>query len=283
MWDYPAALGCAGGPADASAQYSPAIVDPPEGSDVIDEWRFYYGLAQRMGLQLSIGGQMFTTITPQPLDMVVPPTADEVLEMVCQGSRVPLAEVKRHPRGAEFPEPAVVVAEKDPGWTGRLELGNADMMSDLAAYGARQPGDVAADVPTTGQLRMICRRMTHVRNSSCNDLATNKGRSYNPAFMHSEDLARLGLQPGDVVRISSARSEILGIADVDDTLRPGLLSMAHSFGAGPERDDEFREIGSNTSRLLFDDRDVERYTGQPVMSNILVDVTRVAEPAPVPA
>ena len=26
-------------------QYTPAIVDPPDGSDLIQEWEFYYGLA----------------------------------------------------------------------------------------------------------------------------------------------------------------------------------------------------------------------------------------------
>ena len=36
------------------AQYSPAIVDPPTGSDVIEDWEVFYGLARRMGLGLSL-------------------------------------------------------------------------------------------------------------------------------------------------------------------------------------------------------------------------------------
>ncbi len=36
------------------AQYSPAIAAPPPGADVIEEWEFFYGLAQRMGLPLSL-------------------------------------------------------------------------------------------------------------------------------------------------------------------------------------------------------------------------------------
>lgn len=35
------------------AQYSPAVADPPEGSDVIEEWEFFYGLSKRMGFQLN--------------------------------------------------------------------------------------------------------------------------------------------------------------------------------------------------------------------------------------
>jgi anaerobic selenocysteine-containing dehydrogenase len=50
LWFYGVGLGY---PAPY-AQYAPRLVDPPEGSDVIEEWEFFYGLAQRMGLQLSL-------------------------------------------------------------------------------------------------------------------------------------------------------------------------------------------------------------------------------------
>ena len=36
------------------AQYTPAIVDPPAGSDVLEEWEFFYGLARRMGFPLRL-------------------------------------------------------------------------------------------------------------------------------------------------------------------------------------------------------------------------------------
>ena len=37
----------------AYAQYSPRIVDPPPGSDLIEEWQFFHGLAKRLDLDLS--------------------------------------------------------------------------------------------------------------------------------------------------------------------------------------------------------------------------------------
>ncbi len=43
------------------------LVDPPEGSEVIEEWEFFYGLAQRLGLQLKVGrrrGLAWTTSRP---------------------------------------------------------------------------------------------------------------------------------------------------------------------------------------------------------------------------
>jgi hypothetical protein len=69
--------------------------------------------------------------------------------------------------------------------------------------------------------------------------------------------------------------QILGIVEQESSFRPGLLSMSHGYGAGPGRDDELRAIGSSTSRFseLNDNR--ERYSGQPRMSGIPVNIREV--------
>ena len=41
------------GQVDAYGQYSPALVDPPPDSDLIEEWQFFYRLARSMGLALT--------------------------------------------------------------------------------------------------------------------------------------------------------------------------------------------------------------------------------------
>jgi hypothetical protein len=51
--------------------------------------------------------------------------------------------------------------------------------------------------------------------------------------------------------------------------------MSHCFGGSPEQDDQLREIGSSTSRLLSVDLVYDRYSGQPLMSNIPVQIRRV--------
>ncbi len=116
----------------------------------------------------------------------------------------------------------------------------------------------------------------NVLNSTGIDIgAQNRGQTFNAAYLHPEDLDALGLRVGDVVRIRSPRAEIRGVVDTDASLRRGLVSMAHSWGAGPDRDAEVREIGGNTGRLSAVDEDYERYTGLPRMSNIPVAVSRV--------
>ena len=87
------------GPAESYAQYTPAIVDAPEGSDVIEEWEFFYGLASRLGLQMEFSSSMFFSIEPWRFDMGHKPTTVELLEVMAADGRVPLDEVKRYPHG----------------------------------------------------------------------------------------------------------------------------------------------------------------------------------------
>ena len=50
-----------------------------------------------------------------------------------------LEEIRAHPHGAFFPEPAVVVLAKQEGWEGRLDVGNSEMLTDLATYWSDAP------------------------------------------------------------------------------------------------------------------------------------------------
>ena len=123
--------------------------------------------------------------------------------------------------------------------------------------------------------RLISRRLMTAYNSSGRDLPRLRRKyRYNPAFMNPADLERLGLGAGDLVEIASDHSAIFGIVEPDPTVREGLVSMSHAFGDVPEHDGEVREIGSTTGRLTPVDRDYDRFTGLPRMSNIPVRVSR---------
>ncbi len=260
------------------AQYTPALVEPPAGSDVIEEWEFFYGLARRMGLPLKLypvrpeTGVQRERCDAIDVDMAHQPTTDALLEQLVANARVPLAEVKRHPHGARFDEPAILVAEGAPDAAARLDVGNADMLRELvrvAAEGAR-PAEVAGR-----PYRLVSRRLPNVYNSSGRDIdALTRGRPYNPAFLHPDDLADLGLAEGDAIRIVSDRASILGVATAAPELRRGVLSMAHGFGDAPERDGEHRRIGSTTGRLVDNEREYDPYTGIPRMSAIPVSIER---------
>jgi anaerobic selenocysteine-containing dehydrogenase len=99
-----------------------------------------------------------------------------------------------------------------------------------------------------------------------------RGRSYNPAFMHPDDLAHLGVAAGDLVAISSAYATITGVAEADADLRPGVVSMSHGFGGIPDEDEDPRVDGANTNRLVRTDVEFDRYTGIPRMGALPVAV-----------
>ena len=80
------------------AQYQPQLIEPPAGSDVLEDWRIFYELGRRMGYPLAFRGQ--------PFDMSTPPTTDGLLSQFVARSRVPLEEIKRHPHVRCSPTPS---------------------------------------------------------------------------------------------------------------------------------------------------------------------------------
>jgi anaerobic selenocysteine-containing dehydrogenase len=265
------------GPDVAYGHYTPAIIEPPAGSDVVDEWAFFYGLARRLEVGLDL-----TPYLPGSgrvdgvLDMTVLPTSDELIEIMARGSRIPLDEVKEHPNGGVFTDPPDFVLPGDPASTDRLDVANETMMRDLAQI--LTSGEQRIGAMDEFPFRIIGRRVQRTFNSSQNFAATNRGRGYNPAYMHPGDLEDLDLKPGDGVEITSHVASIRGVVDADPTVRRGLISMSHCFGDAPDRDHEFRQIGSPTNRLLDSEEFTDPYIGMPRIGAMPVKVRRLDEP-----
>ncbi|HYH49876.1 MAG TPA: molybdopterin dinucleotide binding domain-containing protein, partial [Acidimicrobiia bacterium] len=251
------------------AQYTPALVEPPAGSDVIDPWRLLYRLAQRMKVQLQVFpgvGEFLPGGEPTELDMAEDPDDEAMFDIIHAGSRIPLDEVRREP-GRIYPDPPVVVAPKDPDWPCRLDVGNTSMMADLAAEATRPADSDSEDFP----FRLTSRRMMHVYNTPSIVMPANRPR-HNPAFLHSRDLEQLGIAEGDLIEISSTRSTIVAVAGRDDSVRRGVVSMSHGFGDAFDPDADVRAVGSNTGRLVANDDVYDPYSGQPRVSAVPVSI-----------
>lgn len=262
------------------AQYCDPLVAPPEGSDVIEDWELFHGMAGRLGLDLTVksfahidprkGKERGTTFRPGDR-----PPSDDVWSAILRDSPVPFDQVKAlGSRGHVFERQRLVVQDKPPGWTGRVQVGDPVMMGELADIAGAAPG--ADDFA----FKVISRRMNDVLNSAWHEHGPLQRRySHNPAFMAPADAARLGLATGDVIALASARAEILGVVEVDDTVREGCIAMTHAWGANPDEDDDPFAVGGNTGRLTSVDADYDPYTGIPRMSAIPVNVRRVARAA----
>ncbi|CAN5801823.1 MAG: molybdopterin-containing oxidoreductase family protein [Ilumatobacteraceae bacterium] len=268
IWGYGAATT---GYPEPYAQFAPAIVDPPEGSDVVEEWELFYALGQRMGLTLKVAGV--------ELDMERKPTTDDLHQLMTRRGRIPLDEVKRYPSGHVFEDPSIVVQSKEDGWPHRLQVGAPSMLGELVDVAAEPVLDHAGyRADEVFAYRLVSRRMLDVYNSSGRDIPhlVRKFR-YNPAFMNPADLDAEGLAAGDIIEIDSGHAQILGVVEAAPDVAPGVISMAHAFGDAPKHDPDVRTIGSNTGRLSSTDRDYDPISGIPVMSAIPVNVRRSDE------
>lgn len=260
----------------AYAQYSPRIVDPPLGADVVEEWEFFYDMARHIGLELTYVAFFGTAkyvespMAMMTLDKNNKPSTEDIYDAICSQSRIPLEEVKSFPHGKVF-EGDVMVAEKDPDCDAKLELANDFMMQQLAEV-FTQDYQAQRNTPQY-PFRYIPRRHNNFMNSAGRSIKKLTGdKPWNPLWMHPNDLQTLGINEGDYVELATAHDAIPAIVEADATLLPGVVAMAHAFGGLVEEDHRYRELGSNTGRLIRTEVDYDPITGMPHMGNIPVAI-----------
>lgn len=260
----------------AYAQYSPAVADPPHGSDLIEEWDFFYQMADHLGHELYYACAFgFSRYQEAPYEVMTvsrteKPVTDDFYATICTNSRIPLEEVKRYPHGHIF-DVDVRVAPRDADCDDRLQCADPVMLAQLAEVFAQdyQAEHENPDFP----YRYIPRRHNNFMNSSGRSIAKlNSGKPWNPIWMHPSDIGAVGVDAGAMVRISTAHDSIVAQVEADDTLRPGVVAIAHAFGGLVDEDDRYHEIGANTGRLVRADEDYDPISGMPRMGNIPVSI-----------
>lgn len=265
MFDFLSGRATGYGLSDSYAHYAHALVSPPANADVIDEWRFLRDVGVRMGLDMTVRG-----LNGMDVALTHNLTTEAFLEQVSEGSRIPLKDVLELGRGAFYPDQDAIVEPKAEGWAGRFNLAAPAMLADLQWSLAPD----AAQFPESDAfpLRLVCRRHRHAYGSSCHVEATHKGALYNPAYVHPEDLAAYGVAPGEIIELRSPKGRLPVVAQADDTLRRGLVSIAYGYGAVPGSEASVLEVGSNINLLISNDEIFDPYTGQPRMSNVPVEI-----------
>lgn len=253
---------------EAFAMYTAPVLERP--GEVVEEWEFIHALARHLGVQIPLAGGV--------LDLERKPSTDELLDSINHFARVPLDEVRRHASGALFPpgEPVrVLPGPAEP--SGRLRVAPPELRDELAEVRAEplvDGGGYRGGEAFTH--RLVCRRLREACNSVGPQLPSLRAkRPYNPAFMHPDDLASLGLQPGETARVRSAHGEILAVVEAAADVRRGVVSMSHSWGGPDEDAATVRECGSCTARLIDVTCDFDPISGIPMQSAIPVVVLRL--------
>lgn len=258
------------------AFYRSALLGPPEGSDLMESWQIYYRVAQKLGLPLAHG---LPNGEQALFDMRVEPATDELLELMCTGSAVPLEEVKRHPHGAIFEQAREFVKPRDPACTARLQLADPTMLAELAQL-RTEPPLVRRKTDDEFPFLFVCRRMQGSTNSAPRPAGVIR-TGYNPLWMNPQDMVRIGVSEGDQVAIRSRHGEIVGFVEADADMREGVVAMTHGFGPRPDQTYDPRRDGSNVNILVSWENDPDPYHGMPRMSAIAVSV-KAAAPEAVP-
>ncbi|KZX59339.1 hypothetical protein A3709_13655 [Halioglobus sp. HI00S01] len=248
------------------SQYTQAVV--PARGDEVEEWQVFWELAKRMGVTLELNGE--------PVDMETLPPKLDLLRSMTRGSRVPIDEIAAREGGHVYDLADVIAEPADPATKGHLELFPEGLGDELAtAYADMDANN--SDYP----LLLVSRRMKYTHNSTGPELSLLRAKnSYNPTFMHSDDLEALGLEDGDEISVASRHGDIPGIVHRSDDIKPGVVSMSHSWGGNPDPehnvDTQFRNMGSNTNRLIDNLHEIERYSAMPRLSSIPVSITKRA-------
>jgi anaerobic selenocysteine-containing dehydrogenase len=242
------------------SQYTPAVLKPPAGSELVDPNYVFWALARRMGKPLEFDGI--------PLDMEAPPSTDDLLALIARNGQVPFEAIRQHDGGKIHAVEPQFVDEADPGTAGRFEVMPSDVDAEMKVVATEPWG-----LPNGFTHRLCGRRMRDVQNSMYHHLPViHKRHPYNPAFMHPSDIAALGLSDGGSVRIVSAHGSIPAILEADESLRPGVVSMTHGWGGMPDEEEDYVSHGASTNLLTTTDTGLDPINAMPVMSAIPVRI-----------
>ncbi|EHJ59618.1 molybdopterin-containing oxidoreductase family protein [Novosphingobium pentaromativorans] len=253
------------------AGYTPAIVDPPADSEVVDEWYVYWSLAKRLGLQMEVAGV--------DLDMENPPSTEEIYAMCLRDSPVPFEEIKAR-RGEILEVEPQFVEPARPEAQGRFAVMPADVVNELKAVRSET---ATSDSAGAYAFRLTVRRLREVSNTMGRELSAVRRRMpYNPAYLHPDDMAEIEVAAGDEIEIVSETGTMAAIAQPDADLRRGVVSMANGWGGLPDDPKADVRDGTNTNLLigLGHNQYFDCYNRTPRMSAIPVNVRPCAAAAP---
>ncbi len=246
---------------DNWTQYTPAVLEAPPGSDVMEETLMFWELGKRMGLKIIFDGK-------QELTFDRPPTRDELLEIRLAGSRFTLDRLKSYRSGLVADTPDLVIQPALPGADAKLDPMPPDVAEEIAQFLRDGAGAEAARDPAYPFI-LSSRRMRELFCSTGREFSdVQKRLPYNPAYLAAEEMLKLGLQNGDRIRVTSDFGSILAYAETDPALRPGVVSLSHGWGGLPEDETD----GACVNALIDSRNNIETINAMPRMSAIPVSI-----------
>ena len=241
------------------SHYSKAVVQTDH--DVIEEWEFYWGLAKRLDLEVSIGGNVISNDEK--------PSKFELLKAITAGSRADLEFLRENPGGHIFEQMRVEIQPARETATARLKLYPVGVADEFAAL--KESDGTSKDYSH----QLISFRSRYALNSFGRNLPALKEKSgtTNHANIHSNDLAKLGIDDDTEVVIQSKYGSIPAVVKANNRIKPGVIAMHHCWGISPGQQAPVREVGSNTNLLVNGNDALEGFTAMVQSSGIPVNIS----------
>ena len=241
------------------SQYSKAVVQTDR--DVIEEWEFYWGLAKRLGIEVSIGGSVISNTEK--------PSKFDILKAITAGSRADLQYLRDNPGGHIFEDMRVEIQPPREGSSGKLKLFPVGVADEFEAL--RQSEGTTDDY--THQL--ISFRSRYVLNSFGRNLPAlrDKSGTTNHANIHPADLDKLGIGEDEEIVIHSQYGSIPAVSKANDRIKPGVVAMHHCWGTSPGQQAPVREVGSNTNLLVDGNNALQGFTAMIPSSGIPINIS----------
>lgn len=253
-------------------QYSPIMVEAED--DVIEEWDFFWQLAQKLEIDFSLPGLAFDSS----------PSADQVISALNPHARISLEDIKRNPSGKAYDDGTTEVGGIVPDMIAhadrRIAAGHPEVIMELAEVYAEQVFDDGSfNSEQSFDFRLITYRMREAYCTTGQNLPSLRNkRSYNPALMNQQDMQALSLNDGDQVTIDSGFGQVEAIVEASHDVAShdvasGTVAMAHGWG-DPSDQRPVRERGSNVQYLIPRNKGYDKITGLAQQSAIPVNVYR---------
>jgi anaerobic selenocysteine-containing dehydrogenase len=204
------------------------------------------------------------------LNMISKPSAETLVRFIASSfGATSYDELANAPHGILRADLSSVIqpAGKDDG--ARLDVLPPDVAAELAEArtSERQSGF---------KYLMTCRRMLETMNGAYRDGERTRQRfPVNPAWMNPLDMEAEGLANGDAVTISSQHGTVVAYVSPDSTMRCGVVSLTHAWGAPFASADPDGTKGAFTGRLSsLNPHELEAINYMPIQSAVPINIIR---------
>ena len=153
--------------------------------------------------------------------------------------------------------------------SGKIELAPQPLLDDLGRL------ERALDEGVSSGLTLVGRRHLRSNNSWMHNVpGLMTGRPRCTVLVHPEDAKGASVSDGQTVWLRSAHGEVQAVVEVDERMRPGVVSLPHGWGHddGEIRLSVARQTPGVNVNLLASSTDTDPLSGNAVLNGIAVTV-----------